>query len=181
MSESAVLEKKSSKKIGHDVVDEGPPELHTSTKVEGVRQLVALSELHESPLNPRKIYPEAKMKELAESMRQSGFRNWLPIVARPRTEGGYEIAAGHRRRRAAETAGLTTVPCLIQPMTEVVSKSIAQRRLAAEQNKPLSDYRRRVIDDEDFGARQSRVHERILGRRSCGSHREPLIAVIGRP
>ena len=54
MSESAVLEKKYSKKIGHDVVDGGPPELHTST-IEGERRLVALTDLYESELNPRNL------------------------------------------------------------------------------------------------------------------------------
>lgn len=81
-------------------------------------QMVPLRDLYESPQNPRQQYPEATMAQLVESMRANGFRPWLPLLVRPRAEGGYEIAAGHRRRRAAEMAGIEMVPCIIRDMTE---------------------------------------------------------------
>ncbi len=89
-----------------------------SARTNDAVQTIPLADLHESPLNPRQYYPEAGLNELAESMRASGFRAWLPIVGRPRTEGGVEIAAGHRRSRAAKLAGLTEVPCVVREMTD---------------------------------------------------------------
>lgn len=80
---------------------------------------IPLSELFESPWNPRQHYPEAALAELAESMRASGFRRWLPLMVRPREEGGYEIGAGHRRRRAAEMAELAAAPCIVRRMSDV--------------------------------------------------------------
>ena len=91
--------------------------LHASAN-SSVPQLFPLDRLHESPLNPRQHIPEASIEELAASMRQSGFRPWLPIVARLRPDGDGDIAAGHRRRLAAIRAGLTHVPVLLQEMTD---------------------------------------------------------------
>lgn len=79
---------------------------------------ISLTDLHESPWNPRQHFPEAAMNELTESIRQNGFRRWLPLVVRPRVEGGYEIGAGHRRSRAAFDAGITSVPCIVREMTD---------------------------------------------------------------
>jgi ParB/RepB/Spo0J family partition protein len=81
-------------------------------------QLIPLSDLHESPWNPRTIYPEVRMRELIASMRANGFRSWQPMLVRPRPEGGYEIGAGHRRRRAAEAAGITEIPCTICDLSD---------------------------------------------------------------
>lgn len=84
----------------------------------GERRLVSLHELHESPWNPRQHFPEEAMQELVESMKAGGFREWLPLMVRPRAEGGYEIGAGHRRRRAAELAGILEVPCIIRALSD---------------------------------------------------------------
>lgn len=101
-----------------------PPAIITFTPPDNAPRLIALAELHESPWNPRQHYPEAPLAELAESMRANGFRDWLPLVVRlrvtddPATTTGYEIAAGHRRARAARMAGLTHVPCLVRAMSD---------------------------------------------------------------
>lgn len=92
--------------------------LHARTTITDAVQMIPVADLFESPLNPRQYYPEAGLNELADSMRASGFRAWLPIVGRPRPEGGVEIAAGHRRSRAAKLAGLTEVPCVVREMTD---------------------------------------------------------------
>lgn len=82
-------------------------------------QLIAIKDLWESDWNPRKVYPTVALAELAESIRVNGFQQWKPIVARPREEGKwYEIAAGHRRARAAEIAGLTHVPVIVRAMSD---------------------------------------------------------------
>jgi ParB/RepB/Spo0J family partition protein len=69
----------------------------------------------ESPHNPRQRFPEASMAELTESIREKGVVT--PLLVRQNGKG-YEIAAGHRRRRAAIAAGRETVPALIRTMTD---------------------------------------------------------------
>lgn len=63
---------------------------------------IPLAELHESPLNPRTFYRLEALQELKDSLLSTG--QLTPIIVRPRKAGGYEIAAGHRRYRAAKLA-----------------------------------------------------------------------------
>lgn len=88
--------------------------------------MFAVSELVESDQNSRKRFDPAGLEELTESIRQKGVLT--PLLVRPvpawsvmPTESGrvYEIAAGHRRFRAAKAAGLTQVPAVAREMTDV--------------------------------------------------------------
>ena len=54
------------------------------------------------------------MKETVESIKEYGVLT--PAIARPREDGGYEIIAGHRRKRACELAGLDTMPVIIRDL-----------------------------------------------------------------
>lgn len=67
-----------------------------------IMYLIDLGDLHESSLNPRSRYDDRALQELAASLLSSG--QLTPIIVRPRPAGGYEIAAGHRRYRAAKLA-----------------------------------------------------------------------------
>jgi ParB/RepB/Spo0J family partition protein len=79
-------------------------------------RMLSLAEIHESPWNPRKHYDATTLQELAESIAKVGILS--PILVRPRPAGGYEIGAGHRRRRAAGLAKCTEVPCIVRPMDD---------------------------------------------------------------
>jgi len=72
---------------------------------------VSLSLLSESKTNPRRIFEDAALKELAESIRTQGILS--PLLVRPLTENGFEIVAGARRYRAAQMAEADTVPIRI--------------------------------------------------------------------
>ncbi len=81
--------------------------------------------LHPSPTNPRKVFAEEPLQELAESIRQHGIMQ--PIVVREMpeamrqqlgTKARLEIVAGERRWRAANIAGLATVPVLLRDLTD---------------------------------------------------------------
>ena len=54
------------------------------------------------------------MKETVESVKEVGVV--VPAIARPREGGGYELIAGHRRKRACELAGLETMPVIVRSM-----------------------------------------------------------------
>ena len=75
---------------------------------------IALSELHPFPDHPFSVREDDSMKETVESIREYGVLT--PAIARPREGGGYEIIAGHRRKRACELAGLNTMPVIIRDM-----------------------------------------------------------------
>ena len=83
--------------------------------------------LHESPFNPRQIFNETALNELAIDIKSQG-RVLSPLLVRPRIPPlfvgdaeaivGHEIVFGHRRYRAAVLAGLTEVPCMVRAMTD---------------------------------------------------------------
>ena len=68
-----------------------------------------------NPAQPRKIFRQDALEELAESIRQHGVLQ--PLSVR-RVDNSYELIAGERRLRAAQLAGLTDVPCIIMTMDE---------------------------------------------------------------
>ena len=75
---------------------------------------IALSELHPFPDHPFSVREDDAMKETVESIKEYGVLT--PAIARPREDGGYEIIAGHRRKRACELAGLDTMPVVIRDL-----------------------------------------------------------------
>ena len=89
---------------------------------EGQQRMVATADVRPSRLNPRKDFREEELAELTESIRSKGLVQ--PIIVRP-AEGGYEIVAGERRWRAAQRAGLHTIPAVIREFSEVEVLEIA--------------------------------------------------------
>ena len=77
---------------------------------------VAIEDLHPQHGQPRKVFEEAKLEELAQSVREQGILQ--PILARRLPDGGLEIIAGERRWRAAQRAGLREVPVLVREATD---------------------------------------------------------------
>src|SRR5687768_16772465 len=68
-----------------------------------------------NPQQPRSVFDETKLEELAQSIRASGMIQ--PIIAR-RAGSGFEIIAGERRWRAAQRAGLLKVPVVIRDVPD---------------------------------------------------------------
>lgn len=90
-----------------------------------------------NPRQPRKMFDEGKLEELASSIREHGVVQ--PIVVRPR-EGRYEIVAGERRWRAAQVAGLATIPAVVREFTEAQVMEIALiENLQREDLNPLEE------------------------------------------
>jgi ParB family chromosome partitioning protein len=75
-----------------------------------------IEELYPSPEQPRRKFDDAKLGELADSMKAHGVI--VPLVVRPRPGGGYFLIAGERRWRAAQRAGLHEVPVVVQDVEQ---------------------------------------------------------------
>lgn len=82
---------------------------------EQVRE-IPLTELFPFKDHPFKVLDDDAMQETAESVKQYGVL--VPAIARPRTEGGYELIAGHRRKRASELAGKETMPVIVRELDD---------------------------------------------------------------
>ena len=77
---------------------------------------IAIGSLHPFPNHPFQVKDDKKMEELSESITQYGVL--VPGIVRLRESGGYEIVAGHRRKRACELAGLEKMPVIIRDMSD---------------------------------------------------------------
>ena len=79
-------------------------------------QKLPLDMFYPFPNHPFKVRDDEKMEETVESVTQYGVL--VPILARPRPKGGYEIVAGHRRVHASQRAGLAEIPAIIRDLTD---------------------------------------------------------------
>lgn len=86
--------------------------------MEGIEQVVEipLAKLHTFYNHPFKVLDDEKMMEMVKSVRENGIL--IPGVARKRPDGEYELIAGHRRKRASELAGRTTMPVFVREYTD---------------------------------------------------------------
>lgn len=76
---------------------------------------INLNELRPNPHQPRKVFKEEALQDLADSIKNNGV--FQPIIVKKSIKG-YEIVAGERRFRASKLAGLTTIPAIVRDFTE---------------------------------------------------------------
>lgn len=77
---------------------------------------IPLEEISDFPNHPFKVRMDEKMMEMVDSVKQYGVL--VPALVRPKVDGGYEMIAGHRRKRASEMAGKPVLSCIIRDMTD---------------------------------------------------------------
>ncbi len=77
--------------------------------------LLPAADIRPNPRQPRQVFEEAGLRELAASIRRHGILQPLTVRRMPE---GWELIAGERRLRAAELAGITDIPCIIMSMDD---------------------------------------------------------------
>ena len=93
--------------------------VNTSNEIDATKEEVIevnLSDLHTFKNHPFRVVDDEKMQETVESIKERGVL--VPGIVRRRINGGYEIISGHRRKRACELAGLTTMPVFVRDLTD---------------------------------------------------------------
>ena len=96
-----------------------------------------LAVLTESKTNPRRIFEDVALKELAESIRSQGVLS--PLLVRPLNERSFEIVAGARRYRAAKMAEAESVPVRIVQLTDAqaLEMSIVELSIVVKRFSPV--------------------------------------------
>jgi ParB family chromosome partitioning protein len=84
---------------------------------------VPINLLKPNPYQPRRLFNDESLSDLAQSITEIGFIQ--PLIVRDSSDGTYEIVAGERRWRAANIAGLESVPVIVRPLTDLESLEIA--------------------------------------------------------
>lgn len=124
-----------------------------------------IEELHPTQGQPRHIFDDEKLEELAQSIRELGVLE--PILVRKRKEGGFQIIAGERRWRAAQRAGVLEVPVVVREFsdTQAFEAALVENLQRADLN-PIETARafQRLL--EDYKHTQETVAQRVGKDRS---------------
>lgn len=122
---------------------------------------VAVNKIHPCRFQPREVFDEDALKTLSESIREKGILQ--PLLLRQKGSE-YEIIAGERRWRAAQMAGLTTVPAVIKNLSDEETLEIALiENLQRENLTPIEEAEglNRLIQDYDY---TQEVVSKVVGR-----------------
>lgn len=135
------------------------PEPRAESATDSSTREIAVERIAPSPFQPRRTFDEAKIDELAASIRIQGIIQ--PIVVRPHGDG-FELIAGERRWRAAMKAGLTRVPVVIRAASDHEALQLALvENLQREDLNPIEEaagYRRL---QEEFHWSQEEMAEKV--------------------
>jgi len=113
-----------------------------------------------NPAQPRKRFDEEALQALAESVEERGLLQ--PVLVRPRPGGTYELVAGERRWRAAQRAGLETLPALVQQRDDAQSLEAALvENMAREDLNPIEAARAVAALVEELGLTREEVGRRV--------------------
>lgn len=120
---------------------------------------VPLTAIRPCPFQPRKDFPEAALRELADSIREQGIVQ--PLIVRPRPDG-FELIAGERRWRAAQLAGLAEVPVLVREADDTAVLELALiENLQRENLNPVEEAQGYQQLMEQFGMRQEDIATKV--------------------
>lgn len=92
------------------------PEQKQAADLQKQVQDISLEQLHPFRNHPFKVLDDKDMADMVESITQYGVL--VPAIARPDTNGGYELISGHRRHHACQAAGMQTMPVLVREMDD---------------------------------------------------------------
>ncbi len=121
---------------------------------------VAVELIVPNPRQPRRDFDEETLTELAESLRARGVIQ--PVIVRPVPGGTYELIAGERRWRAAQLAGLETIPAIVRPHDDAESLELALiENMARENLNPVEEARACAALVDELGLTQDEVGKRV--------------------
>ncbi|HWY18642.1 MAG TPA: ParB/RepB/Spo0J family partition protein [Solirubrobacteraceae bacterium] len=113
-----------------------------------------------SPTQPRRRFDQEALQALAGSLGERGVLQ--PVLVRPRPGGAYELVAGERRWRAAQIAGLATIPALVRPREDAEALELALiENMAREDLSPIEEARACAALVEELGLTREEVGRRV--------------------
>jgi ParB family transcriptional regulator, chromosome partitioning protein len=130
--------------------------------------------IHPNPRQPRRRFEPEAAEGLAASIRLQGVLQ--PIIVRRRLDGGFELIAGERRWRAAQAAGMPTLPALVREVEDRDSLLLGLvENVAREQLSPVEEARAYASLVDEFELSLGDVAERVGRSKSGVSNRLRLL------
>ena len=139
---------------------------------------IPLEDISDFPNHPFKVRMDESMMEMVDSVKQYGVL--VPALVRPKPEGGYEMIAGHRRRKASELAEKQTLSCIVRDMTDdeatiVMVDSNLQREQILPSEKAFA-YKMKLDAMKRQAGRPSKDNLRPVGADLIGTRSDELLA-----
>lgn len=140
--------------------------------------MILLSEIRDFENHPYRVRDDEAMQHLMESVAQRGVDT--PVILRPLEEGGYEMVSGHRRKRASELTGKTTIPAIIEEMSrdEAIIRMVEsnyQRDTILPSEKAFA-YKMRLEAMRRQAGRPSKENSAQVGRNFHGKESREILA-----
>jgi ParB family transcriptional regulator, chromosome partitioning protein len=130
--------------------------------------------IHPNPRQPRRRFDAEATSSLAESIKAQGVVQ--PVLVRPRAAGGYELIAGERRWRAAQTAGKPTLPALVRETDDRDTLLLGLvENVAREQLSPVEEARAYALLIDEFELALGEIAERVGHSKPAISNRVRLL------
>ncbi len=137
--------------------------IYETTPNEEIMEL-NISELRPNPYQPRKVFKDESLAELASSIKEHGV--FQPIIVKKSIKG-YEIVAGERRYRASKMAGLEKIPAIIRDFTDEQMMEIALlENLQRENLSAIEEAEAYKTMIDELGITQEQLSKRVGKSRS---------------
>jgi ParB family chromosome partitioning protein len=148
---------------------------HPHDQLDGRLRSIAIDDIQPNPDQPRKHFDEDALDALADSIGERGVLQ--PIIVRPSPRGGYQLVAGERRWRAAQLAGHSTIPALVDSEVEGAgSLEIALiENVAREDLTPIEEARTIALLLHDLGVTAGVLAKRLGRSRTDLAHTVRLL------
>jgi ParB family transcriptional regulator, chromosome partitioning protein len=127
--------------------------------VQELREL-SLEMIVANPSQPRHRFDEVELQELADSMSECGVLQ--PVLVRPLQGGKYELVAGERRWRAAQLAGLQSIPALVSRYDDLTALEVGLiENMARKDLNPVEEARACATLANEFGLMHQQIARRV--------------------
>ena len=140
--------------------DDSHAAVENTTENNDAVTMVKITLLEPNKGQPRGIFDDDKLSELADSIKENGVIQ--PILARPLENGGYQIVAGERRWRASRLAGLTEVPVYIKELDDKQTMQMALiENIQRQDLSPVEEARAYKKLMDSYGMTQQQVAQAV--------------------
>jgi ParB family chromosome partitioning protein len=137
---------------------------------------LALAEIGPNPFQPRTRFDEAALRELADSIKATGVLQ--PVIIRRVGAGEYQLVAGERRMRAAQLAGLLTIPAIVRDYDDRQMIELALiENIQREDLNPIDEAKAYQALIERVGLTHDQLSERVGKQRSSISNALRLLSL----
>lgn len=148
-------------------INDGSAEKSPTDNLSANRRLISVAQIVPGPYQPRHVFRDESLSELAQSIQQHGLIQPILVRPRPEDDGTFEIVAGERRWRAAQLAQLHEVPVIIRDLDDTTTLEIALiENLQREDLNSLDEARALRQLADQFGYTHEQVAERVGKSRS---------------